>query len=521
MMKKLSLIIAALTLCGSVAFSQNMLDAYRFGQTQVQGTARSMSMGNAFGALGGDITSLTLNPAGIAVYKSSEAVATLNLSNSHAKTNWLGTEEKKGKTKFNFDNIAYVAYFPTGRDEGLVSWNAGFSYNRVKNFNREYRMNTSKLTNGISDYAANVAAGASADDLFETNNYDPYESQNWLSVVTYMSGIIDGDRNFYNPYKNESYKMDYAGLSLREKGSIDQYNISFGLNFSEVFLFGATLAITDINYELKSFYDESYDKDNYYQFDNGLKTDGNGYGVNLGVIVRPADFLRLGVSYNSPVWYKMTDTYKTEAFSSFYTNNMSSVSEWEAGTPGGVYTDYELRSPDKWLFSAAFVVGHYGLLSVDYELTNYRNMKLYDHNGDERDFVEHNADIRNNFNWGNTVRLGAEARITPQFSIRAGGTYTVSPMKDKLKNGDIEVYTVGALPHYTVDKGNHSFSIGLGYRFTPQFYLDLACVATTYKEDAYLFSTMYNANGTVRLQSDPATLKTNRTQTSLTVGYKF
>ena len=96
-------------------------------------------MGGAFGALGGDISAMRTNPAGLAIYRSSEIVTTVSLSSIKTKTDWLGIEMDDKKTRFNFDNIAYVGYFPTGNDEGVIGWNVGFSYNRVKNFNRQYR----------------------------------------------------------------------------------------------------------------------------------------------------------------------------------------------------------------------------------------------------------------------------------------------------------------------------------------------------------------------------------------------
>ncbi|MDH6312947.1 long-subunit fatty acid transport protein [Parabacteroides sp. PFB2-10] len=537
-MKKISLLIAALTLCGSVAFSQSMLDAYKFGQTDMQGTARYMSMGGAFGALGGDISAMSSNPAGLAVYKSSEVVTTLNLSMTNAKTDWLGETDSKNRTKVNFNNIAYVAYFPTGRDEGLVSWNAGFSYNRLKNFNRHYYARSGKgLDTSLSDYIGERAYGLPFDAISGDYAYD--DLNDWLSVLGFQGGLIidtgkdgAGNQTYGSMFGEDNgngwypFGINQARYNVRESGSIDQYNISFGLNFAETFLFGATLNVTDINYQLKAFYDEYFTAaGNDFYLDNGLNTDGSGYGINLGAILRPWDFLRLGVAYNSPIWYKMTDVYYGEAGSALTNNDFPNGDVISDNSPKGAYTDYQLRTPDKWLFSAAFILGRYGLLSVDYEMTNYRNMKLYNSYGESADYRYENQDIRDNFKAGGTLRIGAEARITPQFYVRAGGTFTNSPMKDKLKDGDVEIFTVGTLPHYTIDKGRDSFSVGFGYRFTPQFYMDMACVATTYKEDAYAFSNiiLYDErdNPTKLIKAQPLTLKTNRTQLSLTVGYKF
>lgn len=531
-MRRIGITIAALALCGGVAFSQGMIEALKLGQTELQGTARYMGMSGAFGALGGDISAMSSNPAGLAVYRTSEVVTTINLSSTKAKTDWLGEKMDNGRTRFNFDNIAYVGYFPTGRDAGLISWNAGFSYNRVKNFNRHYymRRNGTNYDTSLSDYMATRAYGIPFSDIQGAGAYD--KTNDWLSVLGYAGGIIDhdGDNVYVSPFGDwdanggwNPYGIDEMMLNVRESGGIDQYNIAFGLNFSDIFLFGATFTITDINYELSSSYDEFFDvPGNDFFLDNGLITDGSGYGFNVGAIVRPADFLRFGFAYNSPTWYNMTDSYLGEANSSLLNSDFPEGSVLETqNTPKGAYTDYEYRAPDKFLFSAAAIIGTYGLISVDYEMTNYKNMKMYDHRGVVTDYYyDVNNDISSNLRNASTVRIGAEAKVTPQFSIRAGGSFTTSAMKDPMKNGNVEVFTTGTIPHYTIDKGKSSFSVGLGYRFTPQFYTDIACVYTMYKEDAYAFSSIIEG-GEKLITAQPASLKTNRTQASLTVGYKF
>lgn len=538
MMKRFGIILAALTLCGSVAFSQGMLEAYRFGQTELQGTARYSAMGGAFGALGGDISAMSKNPAGLAVYKSSEVVTTMSMSFTKTDANWLGVKIGENKNNFNFDNIAYVGYFPTGRDAGVVSWNAGFAYNRVKNFKRHYTMGTGgDYHTSLSDYVAARAWNTDKNDLAETSSYYPYDNNglDWLAILGYDAGFMeaygDNPKAYYSPFSDRGpngpgnpYAINEATLRVSESGAIDKYDISFGLNISEIILVGATFSVTDIDYHMTSTYDEYFDApdhDNHLYLDNGLSTDGSGYGFNVGIIAKPTEYLRLGVAYNSPTWYKMTDRYWGEAGTdlTWYENGELKERVWDnAGTPNDPYTDYEYRSPDKWIFSIAGIIGQSALISLDYELTNYQNMKMKNHRGVEDDYYSYtNSTIKDNFKMGQTIRLGAEVKVTPQFAVRAGGSFTNSPVKDQLKNGTLEVPTPGTTPHYTIDKGSSSYSVGFGYRFTPQFYTDLACVLTSYKEDAYAFSSIPEAE----IWSQKATLKTNRTKVALTVGYKF
>ena len=184
-MKKVLTISLALVLGTGAAFSQGITDAYKYTQngSDLQGSARSMAMAGAFGALGGDISVLNHNPAGLSVYRSSEIVTTLDVTGIESKSNWAGNQSTAKKTRFNFDNIAYMGYFPTGNDEGLLSWNVGFSYNRLKNYHRKYKAavngsNGSSLTDYIAARAN--ASGLTPDDLNyqssgENITYDPYE----------------------------------------------------------------------------------------------------------------------------------------------------------------------------------------------------------------------------------------------------------------------------------------------------------------------------------------------------------
>ena len=122
-------------------------------------------------------------------------VTTLSLASASAKTDWLGSKVDNSRTKVSFDNIAYVGYFPTANDEGIVSWNVGFSYNRLKNYNRNYTMATGgDLNTSLSDYVAMRAAGMPRGLLGEGKDYNPYNNQDfgdWLSIPGYNTGYME------------------------------------------------------------------------------------------------------------------------------------------------------------------------------------------------------------------------------------------------------------------------------------------------------------------------------------------
>lgn len=526
--------MSAFFLAGGIAYAQGEMNAYTLSQTDLNGTARYLGMSGAFGALGGDISAMSTNPAGLGIYRSSEVVATVSLSSIKANTNWNGSQVDKNKTRFNFDNIAYVGYFPTGNDDGLVGWNLGISYNRVKDFNRSYRMNGAQPFS-VADYMADLTFGTAERDLrLVENSYDPYFDSNisWLSILGYEAGFFNnaGGNKYQSAFGEERdgqwepYSPQNVDLIVNEKGSIGQYNVSFATNFSDLFFFGATIAVTDIDYSMTTKYQEDFSVRDLLWLDNGLSTDGTGYAFNIGAILRPVDFLRVGVAYNSPTWYKLTDYFHGSAQTVINdnANRVQNTPDYQAGK-------YNLRTPDRWLFSIAGV-GKNFLISADYELTSYKRMRLSDLDGFD---LGPTADIKTDFGVSGTLKVGAEYKVTPQFSVRAGTLWRTSPMKQHLKNGTSiinpetggyypdAVIISGTIPNYTVDKGTNSYSFGLGYRFTPNFYADLACVYREYKEDAYAFPSTFNPDGTVVVPSEPASLKTKTTQVALTLGYKF
>jgi hypothetical protein len=515
----------------SAVFSQGQLDAYKYSQTDLGGTARYLGMAGAFGALGGDISVMNANPAGLAIYRSSEIVTTLSHRTLATHTDWQGSAASGSRTRFNFDNIAYISYFPTSNEAGVIGWNAGFSYNRVKDYHRNYSLRgMGDPDYSLSDYVAERAnaKGRHADDLSHGDGYNPYAFQNgndWLSVLGYDAVFIDAFDDDKTKYfsafgeevngKWQPFQLAGRELNVQESGSVDLYNIAFGLNISNFVLLGANIAITDISYQYNAFFAEDFTNTNYLELENWLTTKGSGYALNTGIIIRPADFLRLGAAYNSPTWYKMTDYYHATANSDTY--YYPEVRE-NIQTPEDARSYYEYQSPDKWLFSAAAIIGQSALISVDYELTNYGSMKMYDEEGIEDQTT--NEELKTNFGSAGTLRVGGEVKVTPRFAVRAGAAWIGNPLNNVLKNATAEVYTVGTIPHYTIEKSLTNYSVGLGYRLTPGFYIDIACVLKSQKEDLYAFSNIYQG-GTQIIHSQPASLKTNTTQVALTLGYKF
>ena len=385
-MKKTVLFTSILLLtCHIGLFAQgNQIDAYTLSTTEMNGTARSMAMGGAFGALGGDISVISSNPAGLGIYRSSDISGSLDLLMSKTSTVWSGVTSDQKKTRFAPNNFGFELYFPTSSGS-VRNWNFGFSYNRLKNFNRRYRMSSNGQTHSLADYEAWRASNAFGagngitESEFKNAPYDNTDlSGNWLAVLGYDNlfyhyvgspneyqsafGYWNEDKTLWNilsPYKNH--------LSVNESGYMDEYNIGLGMNVSDFLFLGASISVTDINYKYSSFYEElfAYDekKNDELYLENRLNTEGSAVSLNVGAIMN-LQILRLGVAYNSPRWYRMTDYY--DARSGSYLNNSIGDPGIDAWIPESSFSEYRFRTPGKWIFSGAVILGQSALISADY-----------------------------------------------------------------------------------------------------------------------------------------------------------
>ena len=556
MIKKICLLTGLLFIsCNISLFAQgNEIDAFTLSNTGLGGTARSISMAGAFGSLGGDISVISNNPAGLGIYRSSEVSGTLDLSMARTSTDWSGMKTNQGKTRFAPSNFGFELYFPTGGGS-VRNWNLGFSYNRVKNFNRRYRMESGVQQHSISSYIATLASNAFVDNsgnydgipendlIYEKGVYDPYFDNrdlagHWLPILGYESGMYgnmnNGPDGVYQSMFGESggsngwraYSPDHSMLSVVESGSMDEYNVGFGMNVSNFMFFGASISVTDINYKYASGYDELFStnrsKDDHLYLQNWLNTEGTAVSLNLGVIMN-LQMLRLGVAYNSPRWYDMTDYFDAQAGTHIgrYPDPVL-----ESVTPESSYSEYKFNTPGKWIFSGSVILGQYALVSADYEIMNYGSMNYSgkDNNNRKIDF-DANYYIEEDYTWAHTFKLGAEIKVNPQFAVRAGCMMQTSPMREDLANNDVRVLPAGTIPHFTVTSNpTNYYTVGFGYRFTPNLYMDMACVYRYNSSHAYAFSsTTYNESefGILPIPSEPAKLTTKTTRLVLTLGYKF
>ena len=516
-MKRNLLFIIALFAC-ALSFGQGEIDAYRYSSNDLSGTARGQAMGGAFGALGGDVTGVAINPAGIGIYRSSEVVANMSLASPLTG----GNTHQQSNTKFGFDNLSYIAYYPLVSGS-MLSLNFGFNYNRTKSFNQTYNASRPEMQTSLTDYMALVTNGTNhtmwdgrpTKELFNNTNIP------WLGILAFDGFLINetlGTSDGYESILNHGERVKPA-LKVTESGRVENYDFTVGSNIANKFYWGTTVTITDLSYLMKSSYKEDFlGEGGGFELTNYLETKGSGFQVKAGMIFRPTEVLRIGLSYHSPVWYSMTDYYSALLIPNGIPNDKGGFAG-ETETPPNKFYNYQLRTPGTWTLSLAAVLGTQAVVSLDYENKNYAAMNLKDDRGYDSDFKDANSFIGEDYKRTSTIRAGLEYRFTPQFSGRLGYAFAQNPYSDNLQEIGKTIVTAGTVPHFTLSGDVNYLTAGFGFRFTPQFYADFALVYRSQKDNFYYFPPV-DVDGVVA-DSFHKDITNQSLKGLVTLGYRF
>ena len=420
-------------------FGQGIYDALRFSKTEREGTARSIAMGNAFTALGGDLGAISINPAATAIYRYSSFAFTPSLNINEEISQFLDQTNHSGRTRFAVSNLGYVSTYQTGRQQGLISLNFAITADQIANYNAK---TVAYGTNSQSSLLGSFATGSYGIDPLQLGideNFDPFyrtsiPPQLIQAYNSYLTDpILSSDPNAEFEYIGATETFDKDGNivlagPVRQSynrvitGYNDQITFSFGGNISNQFFFGINLNLQSINYYQKEFIQEGAVNPEDFQetgfrsmqYGFNLTTTGSGFNAQVGFIWLPIQGLRIGGSIATPTWFQMHDQW-------YYTMDSELSNKYYCDSPGYEYY-YNLQTPFFWNLGMAYVVGQYGIISIDYERTDYRQAQL-SNDQEIGAFFQENEMMQRNFKAADVLRVGAEYRTTEQFSIRAGYNY--------------------------------------------------------------------------------------------------
>ena len=499
------------------ASAQGWQDALLFSENEYGGTARSMGLSNALTAVGGDMGSLGINPAGSAVAGYSQIALTSGISLSVVNATSadpefaFGDKVRSNYTRFKVPSIGFVMGMDTGQRHGLKRITFGFVSNSTADYTGRMYASGINSTNSYSGSVASRAAGypeeavsgyraggqTSGYTWWNLDEFDATQNLPWDVMTSYRSGVIgmvNGQYLGLTDWDKGGGKTGVLGplyqkYGFQSKGFKHDMLVNFGVNYNDTFYVGANLGLSMFNYsqgeywyeapdDPTTFPDIAFDENPHgrFQYLEGKQVfDAKGAGVyfKIGALWRPFAGLRLGVAIQTPTF--------TEVETRMAVYNRASVTgvHLSSSTSPDWLDSYALRTP--WRFNAglAYTFGKVGLLSVDWEGVNYRGCRFRKEDedalfyGQPQYILDANADIKDVLGWSHMLRAGLEINLTPAFALRAGYGLTTSGIHNYLDwdNGTLRVYQL--TPEERAGLLKQQISAGFGYK-SGAYFIDFA-----------------------------------------------
>jgi len=435
-----------LFLCALLS-AQNITDVLKYSTENLQGTARFQSMGGAFGALGGDLSALNINPAGSAVFNNTLITISGTYYGTDNDANYFGTRSNTNVDNINMNQIGGVFVFKsTNADSDWKKFSLGFNYDLVNNFENSY-FASGRSNQGVDSYFLNFAEGTPLGnillqdgELIENGYLDIGANAGFSdqqAFLGYYGGVIDpsdDDPDTDEYVRNASYTNVDQQFRRNSIGNNSKFTANIATEYKEKLYLGASLNFHSVfNERLDQLTETGYDPNSEIQritFDNLLTTRGNGFSYSLGAIAKLNEFVRLGASYQSPTWYRLNDDFSQRINSNLADEDINFI---DFGIIN-LFERYTIKTPSRLTGSMAVIFGKNGLLSLDYSYQDFSNAELRPQ--DDPNFRSVNSRIANELGAVSTIRLGGEYRIA-QFSLRAGYRYEQSPYANADTIGDL------------------------------------------------------------------------------------
>ena len=511
-MKRIYLTVASLAFTSFVAVAQETYENTKLIDNDLKGTARYVGMGGAMEALGADLSTIGTNPAGLGLFRKGKADLSFGLVNQTGMNKF----NSLSKTNMSFDQIGVV--FNLSKTPN-ASINIGFNYHKSRNFDQ--------LLN-----AANTLNNASQNKL----TYQKYRNQVFKERKDLTYSQLDAlymDNLLYDNRTKKYYNFPATGYLYNQenKGYIGEYDMNLSANLNDRVYLGLTMGIHDVHYKGYAEYTENFvhNANNIpgLTLNDSREITGTGFDVKLGAIVRPMaeSPFRLGAYIHTPVWYDLT------------TSNYTVLTDGTARPNVGETYDFRVNTPWKFGLSAGTTLADRIALGATYEYAAYNAMQTRIKDGGTYDWYygtyyesSHNDRAMNNhtedaLKGQHTLKLGAEARITDHFSLRAGYNYLSALYKDAaVKDGSLNspgTYYASSTS-YVNWKDTNRFTFGLGWNVW-RFNIDLAYQYSQQNGTFYPFMN-YHEGSAPSVEdniANPTQVNNKQHQLLLTMGYKF
>jgi hypothetical protein len=448
--------------------AQNEVDALRYSQQDIFGNARFAAMSGAFGALGGEFSSLSYNPAGIGMYQFSEFTLTPSLNYNSTKSYYNGSNFGYNKTGLSISNLGLVFILPKNNSE----WkriNIAIGWNQLANYDQNIKIQGENSTSSLVDNILDYAQGNTIDNLNAFHGAPAF----WSDLIDLANNSIDTTTDWYandnGNYISHISSNTNKGQSkyIKSTGEENEFVFSVGGSYNEQIYLGATIGFPTINYYENSTYNEHSFEDTInglhgFDYEEELSVYGSGINLKVGAIYRATDQIKVGVSLHSPTLYSIEETYNTLITTHFDYESYTETSPIN-------YFEYELLTPWKAIVSASTIFNKNIIISADYEIIDYTFSQM---SSSDYAFENENENIKNLYQRTENIRLGAEVNIKP-FVLRSGYAKYGSAFANK-------------------DFSRENFSFGIGIN-NGGYFFDVAYVLSQGMDEHKLYSEDYIA----------------------------
>jgi hypothetical protein len=440
-------------------------DALRYAVNNLTGTARFRAMSGAFGAVGGDLSSININPAGSLFFNNNFASVTLSNYNAHNRSDYFGTRTKENLSTLDLNQLGAVLIFNDA--SGNSDWSkiaVALNYDSTNNFDNNIFSAGTNPYNSIGSYFIDKAQGLPLEYmqlqpgetvsqlysyLGETSGLGFPAQQAMLGYQAFLfEAFDDSDLNNVDYYTNiptggNYYHENYVSTS----GFNGKLSANFATAYKNKLFLGFNLNAHFTDYTKSTSVYEGNNNPLYssgltvtdIQFDNELYTYGTGFSMNVGAIYKFTDNFRAGVAYESPTWYNLNDELSQRLIVRT-TDGTTNYQDVVNPNIVNIYETYKIQTPSKWTFSGAYIFGKKGLISVDYATKDYSNIKFKPTN--DGFFSDLNSQMRSQFKNAYELRIGGEYKIK-RWSLRGGYRFEESPYKVDFAMGDLTGYSTG------------------------------------------------------------------------------
>lgn len=471
----------------------------------LQGTARYVGTGGVISSVGGDISNLTTNPAGLGMFSRSELEFTPTISVNNVNSNYMyinGSNKQmtnwdNNRVKFTINSLGLVIANRKSETEPLRNSNIIIGLNRTADFNRSVNFGVGEnrvysYSNYLADLATdyrNISGFPAGNTLPTINNYYSLDNEYSRVLMARQAQLV-----YYNtaggyyedpmPYNNSSLLKARQFGQIRTTGGVSELSFAWAASIHDKYYIGVSLGIPFMSYKSELMFSEDNNGatasspssfyGNYYSMDLNESDYYSGTGVNLklGGMAKLTNELKISGYVHSPTFYEINNEY---AVGMTTTYQFSTNPKTETLQP---FT-FQYITPFKAGLGVSYMLGKSGFVGAEYEFTNLDNLSINFENEPENT-TRVNSFLRAQNQDVHTFRIGGEyvlpsgndSKSSP-LRLRAGYNYRTSP-------------TTASYVEQRGDQVAHTYTAGIGYRGKTTS-IDLTYMKTQYRDFDYLY----------------------------------